>query len=201
MSARHPTAGEPRSPATPDSNKAFVPRARKQSAVSFNSSPLPYSGFKRSDTPHSRPGSNSGTPAKDKGAKSGSKWLHSLTSWLTVSEPSVQALKHHKKDVFQKAGIPRDDPEASRKLHVPVGEIPSHAIRPTGKGPDPEDLLREKADRRRRRARGERKEGMSEGSIGTARSPRSMDSSDFGSGLSRSSDSRPVTRNEVFPFD
>jgi hypothetical protein len=80
-----------------------------------------------------------------------------MTNWLTTSEPSSQAFQQHKKDTFQKAGIPLDDPggQASSKLHAPVGEIPSHAIKPTSVLSPEEIIIRRKqkeADEQRRRA-------------------------------------------------
>lgn len=83
----------------------------------------------------------------DGNAKGGkSKWLSQLKGWITVSEPSIQALKRHKKDIYQKAGIALDDPRASAKLHLPIGMLPSEAIKPSGWGPEPEEAAMRKAE-------------------------------------------------------
>ncbi|KAB5563556.1 hypothetical protein GE09DRAFT_1112910 [Coniochaeta sp. 2T2.1] len=44
-----------------------------------------------------------------------------MTSWLATAEPSAQALKHRKKEMLRKVGLPKDDPVASTKPHAPVG--------------------------------------------------------------------------------
>lgn len=44
------------------------------------------------------------------------RWLSRLKGWFTVSEPSQQALKEHKKIVFANSGISRNDPQANAKL-------------------------------------------------------------------------------------
>lgn len=149
---------------------------RKQSSVSFQSN---------TDTQGS---STSTVRGKGKEKDSKGRWLHKMTDWLTASEPSTQALKHHKKSVFKKAGISEDDKDASSKLHVPMGEIPPDAIRPSGKGPDPEDVFKRQAEERRK----------------AGRSTRSQSSSVLGSQLSQSSSSRSSktkVENPIFPFD
>ena len=118
---------------TSDGITACISHVRTPSNVTF------------SPTAH-RTTSQTTDQTKRKGATPGDKpgkarWLHKMTDWLAVAEPSAQALKHHKKDVFRKAGIPRGDPDAGAKLHVPIGEIPAGAVRPCGPGPDPEDAL------------------------------------------------------------
>ncbi|KAK4227212.1 hypothetical protein QBC38DRAFT_455445 [Podospora fimiseda] len=73
-----------------------------------------------------------------------------MTGWLHTSEPSVQALMGHKKEVFQKAGVtPNDDPnEVSVRVRAPVGDVPENAISPIG-GPAPEETLKKKRDDKR----------------------------------------------------
>lgn len=75
-----------------------------------------------------------------------------MTSWLSTSEPSAQALKQHKKDAFARAGIPLGKPDAQVhvKLHAPIGEIPQDAIRAAG-GLTPEEVARRKAAERRQK--------------------------------------------------
>lgn len=88
---------------------------------------------------------------KEKDGKS--NWLHKMTDWWTVSEPSTQALKQHKKEVFKKAGISVDDPEAGMKLHVPMGEIPVTAIKPSGPGPEPEEIFKKQLEQKKKSAK------------------------------------------------
>ncbi len=81
--------------------------------------------------------------AKTGGRRLSSK-LHKIADWVSTSEPSSQALRRHKTETFEKAGIPlsdsRDRARASAKLHAPLGQIPGDAIKTVG-GPSPEDLL------------------------------------------------------------
>ncbi|KAB5580435.1 hypothetical protein GE09DRAFT_437099 [Coniochaeta sp. 2T2.1] len=119
-------------------------------------------------------------------------WLHKMTSWLATAEPSAQALKHHKKEMLRKAGLPKDDPEAGTKLRAPVGEIPADAIHPAGNWLDPEGVFGRKKDERRR--------------DGVGPLTGSQNSDVFGSMVSGSSSGksgRPKTGagSEVFPFD
>jgi hypothetical protein len=88
-------------------------------------------------------------------------WLNKMTDWLTVTEPSAQALKQHKKEVFRKAGISPGDPEAYSKLHIPLGEIPAHAIKPSGPGPEPEEVLKKELEERRSGRSGRSSRGTS----------------------------------------
>jgi hypothetical protein len=64
-----------------------------------------------------------------------------LKEWVSVSEPSTRALKDYKKDTYKKAGIALNDPLAKAKLHLPVAALPLDAIKPGGRGPDPEELV------------------------------------------------------------
>ncbi|OIW34773.1 hypothetical protein CONLIGDRAFT_626821 [Coniochaeta ligniaria NRRL 30616] len=162
-------------PQAPDAAGVFGPRSRKQSTVSFQSA---------TDT---RRGSTSREKGKGKENDSKGRWLHKMTDWLAVSEPSAQALKNHRRDVFEKAGISKDDKDARAKLHVPVGEIPADAIRPS-KGPDPEDVFKRQAQERKKAGKAAR----SQGGVG------------LGSQLSHSSSSRSSktrVENPIFPFD
>ncbi|KAI1733906.1 hypothetical protein F4680DRAFT_462805 [Xylaria scruposa] len=82
-----------------------------------------------------------------------SRWFSQLKEWISVSEPSTEALKNYKKDTFKKAGIALDDPLANAKLHLPVASIPRDAIKPGGRGPEPEEIALQKA-KNRKEARG-----------------------------------------------
>ncbi|ORY60153.1 uncharacterized protein BCR38DRAFT_55023 [Pseudomassariella vexata] len=84
-----------------------------------------------------------------KDSKSG-RWLTHIKDWVTVSEPSTQALKQHKKDTYKRAGIALSDPQANAKLHIPVATLPPEAIKPCGPGPEPEEIAQRKAEQKRR---------------------------------------------------
>lgn len=74
-----------------------------------------------------------------------SRWrgkMHKIIDWVTVSEPSTQALTQHKIRTFQQAGVSLNDPQAKGKLHLPMGQIPATAIKPDGSGPSPEEVAR-----------------------------------------------------------
>jgi len=94
-----------------------------------------------------------------------------MTSWLSTSEPSAQALKQHKKDAFARAGIPLEKPDAQvhAKLHAPIGEIPQDAIRAVG-GLTPEEVARRKAAERRQKLQDLPYTGGSQGRGGRASS-------------------------------
>lgn len=114
------------------------------------------------------------------------RWLHKMTDWLTVAEPSTQALKHHKKDVFKRAGIDMDDPQANVKLHVPMGEVPAGAIKPSGPGLDPEDIFKREVEEKKKSGKHSRGTSVSGSRVSQSSSSRS----DF----SRPSDA-------IFPFN
>ncbi|KAK3330386.1 hypothetical protein B0H66DRAFT_527742 [Apodospora peruviana] len=118
--------------------------------------------------------------------------MHKLTDWLSTSEPSAQALKQHKKDAFQKAGISSKDSEASAKLHAPIGDIPAGAIKPTT-GPSPEEVAKKRAEERRKL-----KQSLGDDVSGSA-SLKSPSSSGYSSTSSpKGSVSVPL---DGFPFD
>ncbi|GAP86170.1 hypothetical protein SAMD00023353_0303030 [Rosellinia necatrix] len=85
------------------------------------------------------------------GGKAGKiRWLSQLKEWVLVSEPSTRALRNYKKDTYKKAGIARDDPLANVKLHLPVASLPPDAIKPGGRGPEPEEIAIQRASHRKR---------------------------------------------------
>ncbi|KAF6842488.1 hypothetical protein CMUS01_03073 [Colletotrichum musicola] len=103
--------------------------------------------------------STSGSPTKP-GRQSNSKskkgkagWLHQVKDWFSTGEPSAQDWKQLKKNEFQKHGVAIGDPEASAKLHAPIGAIPEEAIKPSS-GPDPEVLAKKRAVNRKQLRRG-----------------------------------------------
>ncbi|KAI1423971.1 hypothetical protein F5Y12DRAFT_715817 [Xylaria sp. FL1777] len=87
---------------------------------------------------------------KRKGKEGRSRWFSQLKEWVSVSEPSTQALKNYKKDTYDKAGIALDDPLANAKLHLPVASLPPDAIKPGGRGPEPEEIVMKKAIQRKK---------------------------------------------------
>jgi len=76
-----------------------------------------------------------------------SLWRRFL-SWCCIREPTIKAIKDHRRDVFRRLGIPLDASveEASRKVGAPLGKIPDHAIRPFG-GPTPEKVAKKEQAR------------------------------------------------------
>jgi hypothetical protein len=85
---------------------------------------------------------------KTRGGKD--RLLSQIKDWVSTSEPSSQALKNYKKNAYKQAGISRDDPRAPVKLHIPVATLPPEAIKPSGPGPDPEDVLLKKAEMKKK---------------------------------------------------
>ncbi|KAI0383847.1 hypothetical protein F5Y04DRAFT_278473 [Hypomontagnella monticulosa] len=83
---------------------------------------------------------------KHKGKDGKHRWYSQLKGWVSVSEPSAQALKQYKKETYRKADIALDDPRANAKLHLPVGMLPREAIKPSGRGPDPEEIAMKRAE-------------------------------------------------------
>ncbi|KAJ3579238.1 hypothetical protein NPX13_g1326 [Xylaria arbuscula] len=87
---------------------------------------------------------------RGKGKEGKNKWFSQLKEWISVSEPSTQALKNYKKDTYNKAGIALDDPLAKAKLHLPVTSLPPDAIKPGGRGLEPEEVVIKKAIQRKK---------------------------------------------------
>lgn len=78
-----------------------------------------------------------------KSEKKRPRWMSQVKNWLATSEPSVQAMKDQKKNVFKKHGIDLNDPLAAAKMHSPMGKVPTDAVTSTS-GPTPEQALKEK---------------------------------------------------------
>ncbi|KAK7409185.1 hypothetical protein QQX98_008618 [Neonectria punicea] len=70
------------------------------------------------------------------------RWLNQVKDWLSVSEPSAQAMKNQKKMTFKKHGIDPKDPQAAAKMHLPIGKLPEGVITST-RGPSPEKALKQ----------------------------------------------------------
>ncbi|KAL6878657.1 hypothetical protein J3F83DRAFT_245705 [Trichoderma novae-zelandiae] len=71
------------------------------------------------------------------------RWMSQVKTWLATSEPSVQAMKDRKKDIFKKHGIDFNDPLAAAKMHSPMAKLPTDAVTSTS-GPTPERALKER---------------------------------------------------------
>ncbi|OAA49176.1 hypothetical protein BBO_02221 [Beauveria brongniartii RCEF 3172] len=105
--------------------------------------------------PHSSSSSSSGR-RHSAGNGDGDKktLLRSFKTWLSVSEPSAQAMKTQKRDAFRRAGIDPKDPAAAAKMHLPLGTLPLGATTSTS-GPTPEErLARERRSRPQCRTHG-----------------------------------------------
>ncbi|KAF4961132.1 hypothetical protein FSARC_10254 [Fusarium sarcochroum] len=89
-----------------------------------------------------------------------SRWLTQVKDWLSVSEPSAQAMKTQKRNTYKRHGIDMKDPLAAAKMHLPIGKIPDNAITST-RGPSPEKAL-ERA--RQERETAQSYSGLSQGS-------------------------------------
>ncbi|OHE98872.1 hypothetical protein CORC01_05768 [Colletotrichum orchidophilum] len=96
----------------------------------------------------------SGSPTKKrhdekiKPKDSKNHWVNQLKDWFSTGEPSSQDWKQLKKQEYHKHGIAMNDPEASAKLHAPIGAIPEEAIKPSS-GPDPETIAKKKFSNRK----------------------------------------------------
>ncbi|KAI0508404.1 hypothetical protein F5B22DRAFT_638771 [Xylaria bambusicola] len=87
---------------------------------------------------------------KPRGKEGRKRWFSQLKEWISVSEPSTQALIKYKKETYHKAGIALNDPLANAKLHLPVASLPPEAIKPGGRGPEPEEVVLQKAIQRKK---------------------------------------------------
>ncbi len=109
------------------------PLHRASGSTSTASSSSDYKAF-QADTQRLRSSSAGGGGGDKK------KWLGSLKDWLSVSEPSAQAMKTQKRDTFKKHGVDPKDPAAAAKMHLPLGTLPPGATTSTS-GPTPEKRL------------------------------------------------------------
>ncbi|EQK98485.1 hypothetical protein G6O67_002477 [Ophiocordyceps sinensis] len=89
----------------------------------------------------SRAGSTAGSTKK---RLSTPRWLGHVRSWLSVSEPSAQAMKAQKRMAYKRYGVGLNDPQAAAKMHLPIGKVPG-GITTSTRGPSPEKALRERA--------------------------------------------------------
>ncbi|KAJ2975170.1 hypothetical protein NQ176_g5670 [Zarea fungicola] len=105
--------------------QATTERSRHLSSSSSRSG-----GIETSSTVAGRRDSGAGIP----------RFLGQFKSWLSVSEPSAQAMKSQKREAFRKHGIDPKDPEAAAKMHLPLGTLPRDATTSTS-GPTPEKRL------------------------------------------------------------
>ncbi|KAH8720222.1 hypothetical protein HC256_000625 [Beauveria bassiana] len=126
------------------------------STLSSVSSRSPSQRQQQQQRPPPPPHSSSSDRRHSAGDGDGDKktWLRSFKTWLTVSEPSAQAMKTQKRDAFRRAGIDPKDPAAAAKMHLPLGTLPLGATTSTS-GPTPEErLARERRSRPQCRTHG-----------------------------------------------
>ncbi|KAI1488160.1 hypothetical protein F5X96DRAFT_680710 [Biscogniauxia mediterranea] len=83
---------------------------------------------------------------KSRGKFDRSRWLSQLKDWISISEPSDQALKHYQQEAYQKSGVALDDPQANVKLHPLVGMLSN----PEGLAPNPVEVAFKRAEQRRK---------------------------------------------------
>lgn len=88
----------------------------------------------------------SGQVSAAKNSSTKPRWLKSVKSWLSVSEPSAQALKHQRLSTYQRYGIELGDPDAAAKMHLPIGKVPDGVTTSTT-GPNPEKVLQDRVRR------------------------------------------------------
>ncbi|KAH6961440.1 hypothetical protein DER45DRAFT_198485 [Fusarium avenaceum] len=120
-----PTTRSPRDSFISPRSSAFIPRS-----PTLEYDPSISGGSEQPRTSMSSTGTNKSKTGK-------SRWLNQVKEWLSVSEPSAQAMKEQKKNTFRRHGIDMKDPQAAVKLHLPIEKIPENAITST-RGPSPE---------------------------------------------------------------
>ncbi|KAJ4320849.1 hypothetical protein N0V84_005670 [Fusarium piperis] len=93
------------------------------------------------------------------------RWFTQVKDWLSVSEPSAQAMKEQKRSTYKRHGIDMNDPRAAAKLHLPIGKIPENAITSTS-GPSPEKALKRAQQQQQQQQQQSRQSysGLSQGS-------------------------------------
>ncbi|KAM7189981.1 hypothetical protein V8F20_009915 [Naviculisporaceae sp. PSN 640] len=109
--------------------------------------------------------------------------MNKISNWLSTSEPSAHALKQHKKESFQKAGISPDDVDANAKLHAPIGTIPEDAIKPAA-GPSPEEIVKKKRKAREKEMKQKGRQGSVASTSGSVKSGGGSRSVSFSGGSS-----------------
>lgn len=95
------------------------------------------------------------------------KWLGSVNDWLSVSEPSAQAMKTQKREAFKKHGVDPKDPAAAAKMHLPLGTLPPGATTSTS-GPTPEKRLAKELQSRPHHLKHGSTQSVSSGSSSTS---------------------------------
>ncbi|KAI1043717.1 hypothetical protein LB505_003619 [Fusarium chuoi] len=105
-------------------SSAFIPRH-------------PQSEYDPSLCGNDRPRTSMSSTDTRKSKKEKSRWLTQVKDWLSVAEPSAQAMRDQKKNTYRRHNIDMKDPQAAIKLHLPIGKIPDNAITST-RGPSPE---------------------------------------------------------------
>lgn len=79
------------------------------------------------------------------------RWLAHVKDWISVSEPSAQAMKEQRTTVYKRHGVDFKDPQAAAKLHFPIGQLPAGTTTST-KGPSPEKARERAKEKQMRRS-------------------------------------------------
>lgn len=103
----------------------------------------------QSTTTSTRNGDVSAASLRRQGKEGKGRWFSQIKDWVSISEPSNQALKNYKKEAFRRAGTTPEDPRATAKLHIATATLPPEAIKPSGPGPDPEEIALRKAEQKK----------------------------------------------------
>lgn len=69
------------------------------------------------------------------------RWFSQVKDWLSVSEPSADAMKAQQLKTAKRHGVDTKDPKAVSKLHAPSGKLPPNVTTSTA-GPSPEKALK-----------------------------------------------------------
>jgi hypothetical protein len=133
------------------SHAIYCPQGSKVSPISRRDSLRGlYSTVPNSKNPSGSRRNNHPSESNNRKGKDGKgRWFSQLKEWVSVSEPSTQALKGVKRETCNIACIALDDPRANTKLHRPVGTLPPDAIKPSGRGPEPEEVALQRAMQRK----------------------------------------------------
>ncbi|UNI15067.1 hypothetical protein JDV02_001638 [Purpureocillium takamizusanense] len=129
-------------PATPAPRNAYTAHARTSSNLTQSDGEYVLSPPRAAGAAGAAP--NDLTAAKARGAERRPRWLKQIKNWVSVTEPSAQAMKNQKRTAYKKHGIDRNDPQAAEKMHLPIGKVPDGVTTST-RGPRPEKALKQRA--------------------------------------------------------
>lgn len=84
--------------------------------------------------------SSEGKSEKDKRRLGASRWFRHVKDWVSISEPSTQAMKEERTKMQKRRGLDTKVPNVDTSFHYPGGQIPPGVITSTT-GPRPEKAL------------------------------------------------------------